>query len=77
MIFMSGCCDGWFLSTDGRAQSCLTVIPAKAGIQSKYASEGHNIFMLSAAHNVFALDSGLRRIDDEAAWAIVARDGAP
>jgi|GEM_PF-4655124 len=23
--------------------SCLTVIPAKAGIQSKFASEGHNI----------------------------------
>jgi hypothetical protein len=46
-----------------QARSCPAVIPAKAGIQSKYASEGHNIFVLSAAHNVFALDSSLLKAE--------------
>jgi hypothetical protein len=55
-----------------QARSCPTVIPANAGIQSKYASEGHNIFVLSAAHNVFALDSGVRRNDGEARLDICA-----
>ncbi|GLQ92813.1 hypothetical protein GCM10007901_17640 [Dyella acidisoli] len=51
----------------------LTVIPAKAGIQSKYASEGHLKKVLSASHDVFALDSGLRRNDGGARLAITLK----
>ncbi|GLQ93598.1 hypothetical protein GCM10007901_25490 [Dyella acidisoli] len=41
------------------------VIPAKAGIQSKYAVRStRHLFVWSATHNMFVLDPGLRR-DDE------------
>jgi hypothetical protein len=44
----------------------LTVIPANAGIQFKHAvrSTRYSI-VLSASHDVFVLDSGVRRNDGE------------
>jgi hypothetical protein len=41
----------------------LIVIPAKAGIQLNMRPKDTIVFMLSATHKVFALDSGLRRND--------------
>ncbi|HKT29992.1 hypothetical protein [Dyella sp.] len=45
------------------ARSCLTVIPAKAGIQLNMRPKDTAFFMLSAAHNVFALDSSLLKAE--------------
>jgi hypothetical protein len=41
----------------------LTVIPAKAGIQLNMRPKDTTFFVLSAAHNIFVLGSGLRRND--------------
>jgi hypothetical protein len=47
-----------------QARSCPAVIPAKAGIQSNMRPKDTTFFMLSAAHSIFALDSGVRRNDE-------------
>jgi len=41
----------------------LLVIPAQAGIPCKLRPKDTTLFMLSAAHDVFVLDSCLRRND--------------
>ncbi|WP_188793631.1 hypothetical protein [Dyella nitratireducens] len=55
-----------------QVRSCLTVIPAKAGIQSNMRPKDTTFFLLSAAHIVLALDSGFRRNDDDARLGICA-----
>ena len=56
-------------------QSCLVVIPAKAGIQFEYVVRSTQDKYVVSCGRIFRLDSGLRRNDGLARWVLMASSG--